>query len=236
MGKRGPAPKGDFQQSVMLTCRVQPDTLARLNRAAGLRSRSQEVERRLRDSFIEEDKRGDPETVAFLEYLNAVIQTIGRIKKPEARWFNDLYLFEQTRQALIDGIELFRPEGAPLTNEEIRDAGGSAQGRVAARETIREMQIADPALSLTRGSKRQHVLGRLRYQLGPIAERLRPWGRTAEQERQLHAIGSEINPLRQKLRLAETGRGPSLSDAEARQLEELTAQLLDTLAAEGESR
>jgi hypothetical protein len=222
-----PVAKGDFHQTVMLTCRVQPDTLERLNQAAGKRSRSQELERRLRRTFTEDDSVGDPETAALLEYLSTVIRTVTHIKKPDARWHNDGYLYEQVRQALNDGLELFRPEGAPLTEDEIAEAGGRAQGRVAAREVVREMQLADPSVSMAKRSTSEHVLVTIRERLGPIAERLRPWGRSAEEERALRTIGRELNPLKIKRNLAATGKGPPLTEAEIARIDALESRIYE---------
>ena len=62
MGKRGPKPKGEYggkiARTAVLSTRLQPDTRARLSKAAKAsgRSLSQELEHRLRGSFIEEDK------------------------------------------------------------------------------------------------------------------------------------------------------------------------------------
>ena len=62
MGKRGPHPKGEYggkiARTAVLSTRLQPDTRARLSEAAKAsgRSLSQELEHRLRGSFIEEDK------------------------------------------------------------------------------------------------------------------------------------------------------------------------------------
>ena len=62
MGKRGPQPKGEYggkiARTAVLSTRLQPDTRARLSEAAkaNKRSLSQELENRLRGSFIEEDK------------------------------------------------------------------------------------------------------------------------------------------------------------------------------------
>lgn len=62
MGKRGPAPRGEYGgkigRTAVLSTRLQPDTRVRLSVAAKSngRSLSQELEHRLRGSFIEEDK------------------------------------------------------------------------------------------------------------------------------------------------------------------------------------
>src|SRR3954469_10224641 len=57
MGKRGPAPKGDYEgKSQVLSTRIRPDTRAMLVEAAAAsgRSLSQEIEHRLRRGFDSE--------------------------------------------------------------------------------------------------------------------------------------------------------------------------------------
>ena len=62
MGKRGPEPKGEYGRRIgrtaVLSTRLQPDTRNRLSGAAkaNRRSLSQELEHRLRRSFVEDDK------------------------------------------------------------------------------------------------------------------------------------------------------------------------------------
>ena len=61
MGRRGPKPKGEFSgKTAVVSLRLQPDTRARLTTAkeASGRSFTQELEKRLRWSFHEDDEVG----------------------------------------------------------------------------------------------------------------------------------------------------------------------------------
>jgi hypothetical protein len=85
MGKRGPKPKGEYgrtaARTAVLSTRLQPDTRARLEDAAksSRRSLSQELEHRLRRSFIEEDAvvdfYGSKTNAAIVKLIGAVIQS-----------------------------------------------------------------------------------------------------------------------------------------------------------------
>ena len=83
MGKRGPHPKGEYgrkiRRTAVLSTRLQPDTRARLLQAAKAngRSLSQELEHRLRRTFIEDDKSiewyGSEQTAAVVKLIGATI-------------------------------------------------------------------------------------------------------------------------------------------------------------------
>lgn len=85
MGRRGPQPKGEYGgkigRTAVLSTRLQADTRRRLVAAteASGRSLSQELEHRLRRTFIEDDKAvefyGSQSNAAILKLLGAVIQS-----------------------------------------------------------------------------------------------------------------------------------------------------------------
>ena len=85
MGRRGPQPKGEYGgkigRTAVLSTRLQPDTRRRLVAAteASGRSLSQELEHRLRRTFIEDDKAvefyGSQSNAAILKLIGAVIQS-----------------------------------------------------------------------------------------------------------------------------------------------------------------
>lgn len=83
MGVRGPQPKGEYGRKIVrtavLSTRLQPDTRARLSQAARAngRSVSQELEHRLRRTFIDDDKAiewyGSDQTEAVVKLIGATI-------------------------------------------------------------------------------------------------------------------------------------------------------------------
>src|SRR5689334_20964627 len=103
MGKRGPQPKGEYGGKVgrtaVLSTRLQPDTRARLAQTAkaNKRSLSQELEHRLRQSFIQDDNvvdfYGSQSNAAVVKLLGAVIQatcTNWLVNAPEG-WSPDMH-------------------------------------------------------------------------------------------------------------------------------------------------
>ena len=101
MGKRGPAPKGEYGGKIariaVFSARIQPDTRARLASAAktNRRSQSQELEHRLRRSFIEDDKaidlHGSQSIAGIIKVLGTVIQATGTtwLQKTADSWVPD---------------------------------------------------------------------------------------------------------------------------------------------------
>src|SRR6516164_3768972 len=85
MGKRGPQPKGEYGRKIgrtaVLSARIQPDTRRRLVDAteASGRSLSQELEHRLRRTFIDDDKAvefyGSDRNEAVLKLVGVTIQS-----------------------------------------------------------------------------------------------------------------------------------------------------------------
>ena len=129
MGKRGPAPKGEYggiiARTAVLSTKMRPDTRARLASAAKTngRSLSQELEHRLRRSFIEDDKTidlyGSQLNAAILKVLGTVIQAtcttwlqktadgwIPDLRKDPEEWLRDPMLFDGVRTALNSYVDV----------------------------------------------------------------------------------------------------------------------------------
>ena len=127
MGKRGPQPKGEYGRSIgrtaVLSTRLQPDTRARLLKAAKAsgRSLSQELEHRLRDTFVEDDNvvnfYGGPPNAAIVKLIGALIQSTctnwlaktpdGSLDKYPGEWLRDPKLFDQVLTAIIHALMWF---------------------------------------------------------------------------------------------------------------------------------
>ena len=190
MGKRGPQPKGEYGRSTgrtaVLSTRLQPDTRARLSGAAkaSKRSLSQELEHRLRGSFIDEDKvvdfYGSQSNAAVVKLLGAVIQStctnwlvktgdgwVPDLKKDPGEWLRDPKMFDQVLTAIVHALMWFKPEG------------GSAEQFLfyhsIAERIIDEIRSADPSLPITKRSTRQHAMAMLKDKLGDLVHHPHPY-------------------------------------------------------------
>ena len=190
MGKRGPAPRGEYGgkigRTAVLSTRLQPDTRTRLSAAAkaNKRSLSQELEHRLRGSFIDEEKvvdfYGSQSNAAIVKLLGAVIQStctswlvktddgwVPDLKKDPEEWLRDPKLFDQVLTAIVHALMWFKP----------RD-GGAEQFlfyHSTAERIMDEIRSADPSLPITKGSTRQHAMARLKDKLGDLARHPHPY-------------------------------------------------------------
>jgi len=210
MGKRGPLPKGEYGgkigRTAVLSARLQPDTRTRLSVAAKTngRSLSQELEHRLRGSFIEEDKNvdfyGSQSNAAILKLIGAVIQstcTSWLVKTPDGwvpdahkdpgEWLRDPKLFDGVLTAIIHALMWFKPSGG-------RDERFLFY-RSTAEEIIDEIRSSDPSLPITKRSTRQHTMAMLKDKLGDLAHRRHPYDDWREKEPPVKIVAA---PMRAK--------------------------------------
>jgi hypothetical protein len=115
--QRGRPPQGEFTgKSATLTTRITGDLRARLEDAKGRRSLSQEVERRLWESFDEELKKdrffGRETNYALFRVFSNAIQ--GVEMRSQRKWDEDPYTFEQVKVAISTILDELRPAG-PVT-------------------------------------------------------------------------------------------------------------------------
>jgi TraY domain len=115
----------------VLSTRLQPDTRARLVAAktASGRSLSQELEHRLRRTFIEEDKAvefyGTEQNAAVVRLIGATIQSAAaRIStKGKHEWLKEQWLFDDVMDAIAHMLLWFRPGGDSATATVARAIG-----------------------------------------------------------------------------------------------------------------
>ena len=182
MGKRGPRPKGEYgrhvRRTALFSTRIQPDTRARLFSAATAsgRSLSQEMEHRLRRTFVEDDKviefYGNNETAAVVKLIGAVIQSTATTISPNRKyeWLKDQFVFDNVMLAIRHVLLWFRPGGDSGLREITL---GTATTQV--DQLIDEISSSDPALPITTGSTRQHSLAMLKDKLGKLVTTRNPY-------------------------------------------------------------
>jgi hypothetical protein len=190
MGKRGPQPKGEYGgkigRTAVLSTRLQPDTRARLSEAAkaNRRSLSQELEHRLRGSFIQDDNivdfYGSQPNAAIVKLLGATIQStctswlvktadgwVPDLDKDPGGWLRDPKLFDQVLTAIVHTLMWFRPRGG--RDDQFFFYNSTAE------QIINEIRSADPSLPITKRSKRQHAMAMLKDKLGDLARHSHPY-------------------------------------------------------------
>jgi hypothetical protein len=153
-----------------------------------------------------------------MRMIAGVIDGLVNIKNPKASWLDDPYLFQQAKSAVNAAFDLIGPQAA-VSAEAIPDLGGRMQGRVRIHEFLRDLQIANPAIPRARQTARERALLMMKTDLGDLAERARPYGRSAAQLR----VEAELAPLWRKVR-----KNPDdLTAAENRQFLNLVKRLDD---------
>jgi hypothetical protein len=208
MGKRGPAPTGEYgDKSQVLSTRIRADTRASLVAAAESsgRSLSQEIEHRLRRTFTDDrnivDAFGSRRNYALMKLIASVIETTANLKRPNIDWLDDPYAFDQVTRAVAAILELIRPAGElPNSSDDndMLDHGGRMQWKVNALEALRAVQVADAKLPLTKGARRQHIMAKLKSDIGDVADRAVLYGRKADETRKLSELGRRFAPLMRK--------------------------------------
>jgi hypothetical protein len=119
MGK-GPRPKGEyFGKSSVFSTRIRPDLRKSLEKAAKAsgRSLSQEVEYRLRRSFVEDDKIadafGDRRTYRLMRMMSDAIQLSLQDQNDE-NWLDDPFRFRVALAAMRSVVEAIEPYAPSL--------------------------------------------------------------------------------------------------------------------------
>src|SRR5258708_35646377 len=98
---RGAAPKGEYVgKSKVFSTRIRPDLRDGLDKAARKsgRSVSQEVEHRLRRTFVDDEKIsdvfGDRQTYLVMRAIAVALERAWNPGDPKANWLNDPFAFD----------------------------------------------------------------------------------------------------------------------------------------------
>jgi hypothetical protein len=168
MGKRGPAPRGEFAgKTTVFSTRIRPDTRAALKQSAERsgRSLSQEIEYRLRRSFSEDEKIAD----VFGSRRNyALMRVIAGLMEINTEWTDDPVTFEELARSVNSLLQGLRPSGS--TEHSLGLPSGWEGDDLAARAVL-EIRHADSTLPLSKGSRSEHRRAVIKGDLGSLIDR-----------------------------------------------------------------
>jgi hypothetical protein len=175
MGK-GPRPKGEYAgKSSVFSTRIRPDLRKRLETAAKAsgRSLSQEVEHRLRRSFVEDDKIadvfGDRRTYRLMRLMSDAIQ-LSQEEENDGHWLDDPFRFRVALATMRSVVEAIEPASSLPDDDESQIlpntlgaaiAGKVWSGVVEAKDSIGlSGLLADHINSIARSDIGEKVYGR----------------------------------------------------------------------------
>src|ERR1700730_15886030 len=176
---KGPAPRGEYAgKSSVFSTRIRPDLRQKLEQGAKQsgRSLSQEIEHRLRRSFVEDEKIsdafGDRRTYLIMKMIAMGINLPQMKEEPDVSWLDDPYYFDLSIGTALAILEAIRPKGEiKLPENEIVALVTEARAEGTAPSLWGKVLRADPALPITKGSNLQHWFAMAKADLGNIPER-----------------------------------------------------------------
>jgi hypothetical protein len=191
MGKRGPKPKTDYAgESRVHSIRIRSDLHSLLRAAAAARGKtlSDEIQNRVRRTFIDDEKISE----AFgsrqnFWILRVVASAIGRAynpNQPEADWLKDSFLFDQAIKTIVAVLNAIRPPG-PIEepSDRLNAALANVMPKSAAAGLWKGVQDADPSMPLNEGTRQRHLAALFKAELGEIAARPKIISGTAKEIR-----------------------------------------------------
>jgi hypothetical protein len=165
-----------------------------------------------------------PDPAAVLDSTGMAYAVLPHNEKDStAKWTDDPYLYSQAQQALLAGLEMFRPPGAPPQDlKDLLDLGGTRQGRFAVETTLRELQLIS-SKPFAKRTPYERWLTTIKEGLGELVDRPVVWGQTAEQARKEY----DRITLEERRELVQLHRkGHSRTAAESERLDELEQKML----------
>lgn len=208
MGKRGPAPKGEYaDKSAVLSTRISADLRTQLEKAvkvSGL-TLSREVEHRLRRTF-QEDKNavegfGTRRNLALMKTVAQATQIAFNPAHPDADWMDDPLMFEMVVRIINQLLEGIRPAPAPEL---------AAFAELATIDSPawmwRHIQQGDASLPFGVSSG-QSIVNRIKAELGDVADRPKFFEGTADDMRRRAAELDKRSPLSQRPKRHRKGKG-----------------------------
>jgi hypothetical protein len=176
---KGPVPRGEYAgKSSVFSTRIRPDLRQKLEQAAKKsgRSLSQEIEHRLRRTVVEDEKIsemfGDRRTFLLMQMMAMAIRFKGDDDRP-GEWLDNPEDFEIAIAAALSVLEAVRPPGPVHRNNPFLAAATRWKAAAISFDIWNEIKKADPALPITRGTRKDHWNAMAKADLGEIANRVR---------------------------------------------------------------
>jgi hypothetical protein len=194
---KGPRPKGEYVgKSSVFSTRIRPDLRKRLEVAAKTsgRSLSQEVEHRLRRSFVEDDKIadafGDRRTFRLMRMIADAIRLAEPNGAEAGDWLNNPFDFQIALGAALSVLEAVAPEGPALPDDADFDA--STIGSIYAAKLWLDVKNAKASIQLNEGSHSDHINSVAQSDIGlELIKRVEPSIRAAAIRSYAKALRSE---------------------------------------------
>jgi len=172
---KGPRPKGEYVgKSSVFSTRIRPDLRKSLERAAKTsgRSLSQEVEHRLRRSFVEDDKIadafGDRRTYRLMRLMSDALQLSQKHENDE-NWLDDWSRFRLALAAMGSVVAAIGPPAPPSLGEgndaDVQRATGAVGATIAAK-IWQGVVEANHSIELGSGSLADHINSIARSDIG----------------------------------------------------------------------
>jgi hypothetical protein len=173
---KGPRPKGEYVgKSSVFSTRIRPDLRKRLEVAAKTsgRSLSQEVEHRLRRSFVEDDKIadafGDRRTYRLMRLMADAIHLSQKDgHQNDEGWLHDPFRFRVALAAMRSVVEAIEPYTPSLGEVEDADFHSATDhlGAVVAGKIWWNVTQAKQSIELRAGSLADHINSIARTDIG----------------------------------------------------------------------
>jgi hypothetical protein len=166
MGKRGPAPKGEYAgKSSVFSTRIRPDLRKWLEKATKQsgRSLSQEVEHRLRRSFVEDDKIaeafGDRRTFRLMRMMADAIHLTEEKDAEAGDWLSNPYSFHVALNAALSVLRAVEPPGLWGDEDAIAtfESNVESAGQAHAEKVWHGVASAKASIELNEGSHSDHI-------------------------------------------------------------------------------
>src|SRR5881275_67305 len=159
---KGPVPRGEYVgKSSVFSTRIRPDLRQKLEQAAKKtgRSLSQEIEHRLRRSFVEDEKIsemfGDRRTFLLMQMMAMAIRFKGDKGQP-GEWLENPDDFEIAIAAALAVLEAVRPPGSVDRDNPFLAFANRAQADTISSKIWNAVKTANPGLPMTRGTRSDH--------------------------------------------------------------------------------
>ena len=213
MGKRGPAPKGEYAgQTSVLSTRLTPELRSRLEEEVAKKPNntiSREVEKRLRASFVEDDEIasafGSRENYALMRMIAMILEMWHNPADMTADWRNDPTAYDQVCQKINNVMSAMKPKGVSKKLSELEQAIAGLKSVEDPARLLLAIQNAPAAIPLD-GKRRTQVLSLLKGDLGDMANRPEIFFGTADQMR------AHAERLKHEEEAAQGGRDPITDD------------------------